>query len=142
MSRSYRKPYTAVTGTKSAHVDKKVAARGLRRRQNQWLYTLSDLEEGLAAAVYRLSGLQRSELRHARRVARKRARSARSSFRRSQRFKPPAQARSARSRQNSTLARFPRPEDMGNGLQCKFKGRWNDREHSRVEVSYQGVFVD
>ena len=39
MSRSYRKPYTAVTGTKSAHADKKVAARGVRRRQNQWLYT-------------------------------------------------------------------------------------------------------
>jgi hypothetical protein len=29
VSRSYRKPYTAVTGTKSAHADKKVAARGL-----------------------------------------------------------------------------------------------------------------
>jgi len=113
VSRSYRKPYTAVTGTKSAHVDKKVAARGLRRRQNQWLYTLSDLEEGLAAAVYRLSGLQRSELRHARRVARKRARSARSSFRRSQRFKPPAQARSARSQQNSMLARSHPPRRAG-----------------------------
>ena len=47
MSRSYRKPYTAFTGNKSAHADKKIAARGLRRRQNQWLYTTSDLQEGL-----------------------------------------------------------------------------------------------
>ena len=35
MSRSYRKPYAAVTGTKSAHKDKKMAARGVRRRQDQ-----------------------------------------------------------------------------------------------------------
>lgn len=44
MSRSYRKPYAAITGTKSAHADKKVAARGVRRRQNQWLYNLNDPE--------------------------------------------------------------------------------------------------
>ena len=55
-------------------------------------------------------------------VARKRARSARSSFQPSQRSKPPARARSARSRQNSTLARSQRPEDLGNGLRCRFKG--------------------
>ncbi len=47
MSRSYRKPYAAVTGTKSAHNDKKIAARGLRRRQNQWLHTLQDIDGGL-----------------------------------------------------------------------------------------------
>ena len=47
MSRSYRKPYAAVTGTKSAHADKTFAVRGLRRRQNQWLHTLEDLEGGL-----------------------------------------------------------------------------------------------
>ena len=47
MSRSYRKPYTAITGTQSAHADKKMAARGLRRRQNQWLYNLNDLEGDL-----------------------------------------------------------------------------------------------
>ena len=47
MSRSYRKPYTAITGTRSAHADKKFAARGLRRGQNQWLRTLGDLEGGL-----------------------------------------------------------------------------------------------
>jgi hypothetical protein len=47
VSRSYRKPYTTVTGTKSAHNDKKIAARGLRRRQNQWLYTLEDVDGAL-----------------------------------------------------------------------------------------------
>ena len=47
MSRSYRKPYTAVTGAKSAHDDKKFAARGLRRRQNQWLHILKDADEAL-----------------------------------------------------------------------------------------------
>ncbi len=47
MSRSYRKPYTAVTGNKSAHDDKKLAARGLRRRQNQWLHMLRDADEAL-----------------------------------------------------------------------------------------------
>jgi hypothetical protein len=47
VSRSYRKPYTTVTGTKSAHNDKKIAARGLRRRQNQWLYTLNDVDGAL-----------------------------------------------------------------------------------------------
>lgn len=47
MSRSYRKPYTAITGTQSAHADKKMAARGLRRGQNQWLHNLDDLEGDL-----------------------------------------------------------------------------------------------
>lgn len=47
MSRSYRKPYAAVTGAKSAHDDKKMAARGLRRRQNQWLHMLRDADEAL-----------------------------------------------------------------------------------------------
>jgi hypothetical protein len=47
VSRSYRKPYAAVTGTKSAHNDKKIAARGLRRRQNQWLHTLEDVDGAL-----------------------------------------------------------------------------------------------
>ena len=48
MSRSYRKPYSAITGTKSAHEDKKTAARGLRRRQNQCLHTLEDIDGALA----------------------------------------------------------------------------------------------
>jgi len=47
VSRSYRKPYTAVTGTKSAHDDKKFVARGLRRSQNQWLHILQDANEAL-----------------------------------------------------------------------------------------------
>ena len=42
MSRSYRKPYTAITGVSSAHHDKKTAVRGMRRRQNAWLRNLDD----------------------------------------------------------------------------------------------------
>src|SRR5271165_5382538 len=34
MSKSYRKPYAAVTGVRSAHEDKTHAARSLRRTQN------------------------------------------------------------------------------------------------------------
>lgn len=41
MSRSYRKPYTAITGTSSAKDDKRLAARGMRRKQNLWLRTTS-----------------------------------------------------------------------------------------------------
>ena len=38
MSRSYRKPYATWTGSySSAHEDKTIAARGVRRRQNQYL---------------------------------------------------------------------------------------------------------
>jgi hypothetical protein len=48
VSRSYRKPYAAITGNKSAHDDKKVAARGVRRRQNQWLRNLKDMDIALA----------------------------------------------------------------------------------------------
>ena len=44
MSRSYRKPYTAVTGVRSAHRDKKTAARGMRRKQNAWLHNLADFD--------------------------------------------------------------------------------------------------
>jgi len=79
-------------------------------------------EQSLAAAAFRLSALQRSELQPARCVARKRARSARSSFRQSQPYKPPARDRFARSRQNSTLVRSPRPEDLGNGLRSRSRG--------------------
>lgn len=45
MSRSYRVPYSAVTGVPSAHEDKKLAARGVRRRQNQWLQKHGDEED-------------------------------------------------------------------------------------------------
>lgn len=37
MSRSYRKPYSAITGHSSAKSDKQCAARGVRRKQNQYL---------------------------------------------------------------------------------------------------------
>lgn len=37
MSKSYRKPYSAITGVKSAHDDKTVAARAVRRAQNHAL---------------------------------------------------------------------------------------------------------
>lgn len=37
MSRSYRKPYAAITGTTSAKRDKIQANRGVRRRQNFYL---------------------------------------------------------------------------------------------------------
>ena len=48
MSRSYRKPYTAITGVSSAHHDKKIAARGLRRKQDAWLRDLCDFDSALA----------------------------------------------------------------------------------------------
>lgn len=44
MSRSYRKPYAAVTGTKSAKDDKRLAHRGVRRAQNLALKMLQDAE--------------------------------------------------------------------------------------------------
>jgi hypothetical protein len=47
VSRSYRRPYAAFTSAESAHEDKKMAARGLRRRMNQWLHTLDDPETAL-----------------------------------------------------------------------------------------------
>jgi hypothetical protein len=44
MSRSHRKPYSAPTGCASAKKDKQRAARGVRRKQNQWLRTIDDTE--------------------------------------------------------------------------------------------------
>ena len=37
MARSYRRPYAAVTGSGSARIDKQMAAKGVRRKQNQYL---------------------------------------------------------------------------------------------------------
>ena len=65
-------------------------------------------ERSSGAAASQLSASQRSELQRGKGVVRKRASSARSSFRRLQLFKPRARARSARSRRNSTLARSVR----------------------------------
>jgi hypothetical protein len=48
MSRSVRKPYCAVTGTGSAKQDKRRAARGVRRTQEQWLHKLDDPAAALA----------------------------------------------------------------------------------------------
>ena len=47
MSRSYRKPFSACTGTKSAKDDKRRANRGVRHKQNQWLRTLEDYDSAL-----------------------------------------------------------------------------------------------
>ena len=48
MSRSYRIPYAVFTSAPSAHEDKKIAARGLRRRLKQWIHILTDPEDALA----------------------------------------------------------------------------------------------
>jgi len=47
MSRSYRKPYAAATGTCSAKDDKRQANRGVRSRQNQWLRNLEEFDDSL-----------------------------------------------------------------------------------------------
>ena len=47
MSRSYRKPYTAITGLPRSHDDKKKALRGVRCRQNAWLRSLKDYDLAL-----------------------------------------------------------------------------------------------
>ena len=44
MSRSYRRPYAAITGTASAKSDKQLAHRGVRRKQNLALKTCADFE--------------------------------------------------------------------------------------------------
>lgn len=42
MSRSYRRPFAAITGTASAKDDKRLAHRGVRRKQNLALKTCID----------------------------------------------------------------------------------------------------
>ncbi|MFZ0303949.1 MAG: hypothetical protein WAL75_14765 [Terracidiphilus sp.] len=44
MSRSWRRPYAAITGTASAKDDKRLAHRGVRRKQNLALKTCADYE--------------------------------------------------------------------------------------------------
>ena len=44
MSRSYRRPFAAITGTASAKDDKRLAHRGMRRKQNLSLRICSDYE--------------------------------------------------------------------------------------------------
>lgn len=55
MSRSVRKPYCAVNGCTSAKEDKRRAARGVRRKQEEWLRALEDADDPDAAlAPHRL----------------------------------------------------------------------------------------
>ena len=44
MSRSYRRPFAAITGTASAKDDKRLAHRGARRKQNLALKICADYE--------------------------------------------------------------------------------------------------
>lgn len=44
MSRSYRRPFAAITGTASAKDDKRLANRGVRRKHNLALKICSDFE--------------------------------------------------------------------------------------------------
>ncbi|MGD0438744.1 MAG: hypothetical protein ABSB86_19960 [Bryobacteraceae bacterium] len=44
MSRSYRRPYAAITGLASAKCDKQLAHRGVRRKQNLALKVCPDFE--------------------------------------------------------------------------------------------------
>lgn len=52
MSRSIRRPYSAITGNGSANWDKITARRNVRRKQNQWLKTLTDYDSALAPHKY------------------------------------------------------------------------------------------
>ena len=47
MSRSYRAPFASVTRVRSAADDKRLAARGVRRKQNQWLRKTADFDEAI-----------------------------------------------------------------------------------------------
>jgi len=56
MSKSYRKPYCAITGVRSAHADKTQAARSVRRAQDHALRTALaagiDWDEFLLPEIY------------------------------------------------------------------------------------------
>ena len=52
MSRSTRLPYSAITGNGSANWDKTTARRSVRRKQNQWLKTLTEYDSALAPHKY------------------------------------------------------------------------------------------
>lgn len=60
MSRSYRKPYAAITGKNSAHADKTFAARAVRRAQNFALQKVLaqgiDWEDFMLPEIYECSG--------------------------------------------------------------------------------------
>ena len=52
MSRSRRRPYSAICGTGSANWDKTAARRGVRRKQNRWLKALADHDSALVPHKY------------------------------------------------------------------------------------------
>ena len=52
MSRSFRRPYAANNGTVSAKADKRLANRGVRRRQNHALKICPDFEDHLPPHRY------------------------------------------------------------------------------------------
>jgi hypothetical protein len=121
-----------VVHTLAAVADRK--PRPSRREPRQPSPPQERVERSSAAVASWLSGLRRSERRRGKCVARKGGRSARSSFRRSQPFKPPARAHCARSQQNSMLVRYQRLEDMGNGLRFRCKELWSHRERQRLGI--------
>jgi hypothetical protein len=47
MSKSRRRPFSAVTGVRSAKQDKQMASRAVRRRHNQYLKTQEDMDDFL-----------------------------------------------------------------------------------------------
>jgi hypothetical protein len=55
MSRSRRRPYSAIAGGDSANLDKTTARRNVRRKQNQWLKTLTDYDSALVPHKYECS---------------------------------------------------------------------------------------
>lgn len=60
MSKSYRRPYSSVTGNRSAHDDKTVASRSVRRAQNYALRAAVansiDWDEFLLPDIYECAG--------------------------------------------------------------------------------------
>jgi len=52
MSRSTKRPFAANCGGRSANWDKTTARRGVRRKQNQWLKTLTDYDSALVPHKY------------------------------------------------------------------------------------------
>lgn len=56
MGKSYRRPYSAITGTRSAKKDKQMGARGMRRAQDQSLKGVADWDEWLLPDIYECKG--------------------------------------------------------------------------------------
>lgn len=56
MGKSYRKPYTSITGHYSAKNDKRIGARGVRRAQNASIRNVDDWDEWLLPDIYECKG--------------------------------------------------------------------------------------